>query len=226
MKKLLFLILLFLLVPFIYADAKWYDGTYFGITFPYYSSKGDRFGSGYFYYDKDGERRNLILPELEPAFGYGIIIGGEASKRHLFKLPVISAVEFGYILFNHNAKWRGETFSVKHKSFNINCKWYFRPDQKIQPYLGISPYLSWLDVRGGAFDSNWNTIGNATLYGAGFNFECAIRYNLSRKLKILSSLMFNFEGYDRASYNGERGYVTNAPYLLGINYSLRIDYML
>ena len=186
MKKFMFVIVLCGLLISVSASAVLAkQGFYLGFGIPYNTIGGDFDGESAFV----GASDIIIVPEIDGAFGFGILVGFGFSPE--------AALELSYLASSHDAKWMGGSGDVDYSMLNIDFKFSFNSFKPTQPYLLIGLGFHDVVVVDGSVSVS-GQIGDATYTGTGFNIGGGVDQYVNPNVSIGLGLTYRIVEYDEA----------------------------
>jgi hypothetical protein len=140
-------------------------GGYAGGSFvPNFTLDGDTFDGFTYYKEIDGDEIEL-LPKLDKQKMFRGILGYRGEK---------AALEFSYERTNHNGAF-GEagTGKATFQQMNVDSRFFFLTQARVQPYFLVGAGFPWLTVKDGSFLANRPEagVGDGTFKGYAMNTE-------------------------------------------------------
>jgi len=163
------------------------QGFYLGMGIPYNTIKGDFDGKRTYVSNNLSEQ--IIVPEIDGAFGLGIIAG--------YGFTPSWAIEISLLGSRHNAKWLGADKDVDYSVFNIDAKYSFMAQEKTQPYLLIGLNTDSLVVKDGVYNASGSVIGDATYRGGGLNLGGGVDHYISQNVSLGVGATLRIVNYNR-----------------------------
>jgi hypothetical protein len=143
-------------------------GGYVGGTFvPQFTLDGETF-DGLTYYQQVGGDEIAILPKLDKQRMFRGVLGYRGEK---------AAIEFSYERTNHNGAFgEGGTGKATFQQVNVDSRFFFLTDARIQPYVLVGGGFPWLTIRDGSFLENQPEagLGDGTFRGFALNTEVGV----------------------------------------------------
>ncbi|MFH1367812.1 MAG: hypothetical protein ABII64_01670 [Elusimicrobiota bacterium] len=131
--RLILICLLIALSNNAYAGIGIFNKIYAGLFIPYYSIGGDFDGTKLL---TDG-KEFFYVPKVEPAAGYGIVLGARGRFVESETSPIDLAVEASVAMSRHNASWLGNPANVSYTEIKFDARPFFLANRRLQPYLGL-----------------------------------------------------------------------------------------
>jgi opacity protein-like surface antigen len=186
-KKIVYLIVSFIITVTVISEAEAKKGFYMGLGATYNTIDGKFNGSGGLKSDTD----TIILPDIKNALGVDIQGG--------YGINDAWAVELNLMVSEHSGKWSGLTGDVSYASFSINGKYSFRSSDMTQPYLLFGISNNSLVIKNGSKNTATGEVGDATLSGPGVNFGAGIDAYLTPHVSLTLGIMYRYVDYTDAS---------------------------
>ncbi len=127
----------------------------------------------------------FTVPKIDPAFGWSLSIGQRVEKM---------AIEFSYARLVHSGSWVGFEESVTQSAWNLDFKYFFRHQKRLQPFIqfGWNPGSPTLRVENGAFDATKNTLSDAIFISniGNFNVGSGITWYITPRFSICGTALY------------------------------------
>jgi len=139
-------------------------GGYAGGTFvPKFTLDGETFDGFTYYQEVDGPEI-AILPKLDKQGMFRGILGYRGEK---------AAIEFSYERANHNGTFLGGTGKATFQQVNVDARFFFLSQTRIQPYVLVGGGFPWLTIKDGSFleDQPEAGVGDGAFRGYALNTE-------------------------------------------------------
>jgi opacity protein-like surface antigen len=151
----------------------------------------DNFDGGSIYQKVNGEEF-LILPLFEKANMIRGILGVRYPK---------AAFEFSYDRTKHQGTFAGGTGEATFQAINVDGRYFFATNGRVQPHLLAGGSFPWLSVKDGSFsDATPNaSVGNATYRGFGVNTEAGVTVYPHPQFGIGVGYRYRLMWFDRAT---------------------------
>lgn len=163
------------------------EGFFVGIGLSYNTIHGDFDGESILV--SPGEA--FIVPSVENDYGPVFTIGTRSNQ---------GAFELSYLYSTHDITWLGAKGEAEFSMINLDGKFFFMRDQKLQPYLLFGIGLPWLKVKDGSTDLV--SVDDATFHGIGFNIGTGFQYFVHRKVAITPGVTYRWITYSSVSGAG------------------------
>lgn len=155
------------------------EGGYVGFSvLPNFTFDGVTFDGESWYKEIDGDEV-VILPKLSTQNMVRVILGYRAKNMGL---------EVSYDRTSHNGTYLGGSGTALFQSVNVDGRYYFLPNSRVQPYAQVGGSMPWFKVKEGAFTEE--AFGDASFNGYGVSTEAGVVIYPHRKLGI--SLGYNY----------------------------------
>jgi len=150
----------------------------------------DNFDGGSIYKKVNGEEL-LILPLFEKANMIRGILGVRYPK---------AAFEFSYDRTTHQGTFAGGTGEATFQAINVDGRYFFATNGRVQPHLLGGGSFPWLTVKDGSFSNSTASaeVGNATYRGLGVNAEAGVTVYPHPQLGIGVGYRYRVMWFDRA----------------------------
>jgi opacity protein-like surface antigen len=122
----------------------------------------------------------ILLPDVDSGAGFEIGVGFRT---------IGDAFEITYDNVEHGGSFQGMSLDSHEQLVNLDWKHFFLIDKHIQPYTLLGMNIPWYEIENGA--RKGPLVGDATLYGIGFNAGLGAAYYVTPQLAI------NFQGVFR-----------------------------
>jgi hypothetical protein len=154
-------------------------GGYAGGTFvPQFTLDGETFDGLTYYQEEDGDEI-AILPKLDKQRMFRGILGYRGEK---------AAIEFSYERANHNGTFgEGGTGKATFQQVNVDARFFFLTQARVQPYALVGGGFPWLTVKDGSFLESQPEagLGDGTFRGYALNTEVGVTVYPHRQVAIV-----------------------------------------
>lgn len=158
-----------------------------GSFMPGFTFDGETFDGQTVYQEVDGEELGF-LPKIDKKPLFRGILG--------YRAPNI-ALEIGYERSQHGGTFIDVPLDSTFQSVNIDARYFFAIERRIQPHVLIGAAFPWFTVQDGSFlDPDF---GDATWRGYGVNSGAGVTVFPTRQLGISVSYIHRFIWFDRAT---------------------------
>jgi opacity protein-like surface antigen len=163
----------------------------FSLT-PGFTFDGDFFDGETVYKEVDGEEL-AALPKLDKQPMLRGILGFRGRSASL---------ELSYERTQHEGSFFGETMNATFQAVNVNGRYFFAPNSRVQPHVLAGGSIPWLRVQDGSvLDPNAEelVVGDGRWRGYGVNTEVGVTVYPSRAFGIGVGYAYRLIWFDRAS---------------------------
>lgn len=133
----------------------------------------------------------LVLPELDPATGWGATIGYR-SKR--------ISVQYTYTESKHDDDFLGTSLEDDLQTYSLDFKHYWNVEGSLQPYLLLGITVPRVTVKDGA--NLGGNVGDAKFQGLGGNLGGGATLYITPHLALFGEAFYRWADFDRASALG------------------------
>jgi hypothetical protein len=162
------------------------EGGYVGFSvLPNFTFDGVTF-DGESWYKEIGGDEVVILPKLSTQNMVRVILGYRAKNM---------GIEVSYDRTSHNGTYLGGSGTALFQSVNVDGRYYFLSNSRIQPYAQVGGSMPWFKVKEGAF--NEETFGDASFNGYGVSTEAGVVVYPHRKLGISVGYNYRVISFDK-----------------------------
>ena len=139
-------------------------------------------------YREIGGDEITILPRLSTQTMLRFILGYRAKKAGL---------EISYDFTNHNGTFQEGSGKATFRSLNIDGRYFFLPDQRVQPYMQIGGSMPTFTVKEGSFLHE--AVADAKFSGYGVNAEGGVVVYPHRQLGISLGYSHRVLSFDKVT---------------------------
>jgi hypothetical protein len=164
------------------------EGGYLGVAgLLDFTLDGESFDGLTYYQEVDGDEI-LILPRLDKRNMIRPILGYRAKK---------AALEFSYDRTKHDGTFGDATGEAIFQSINVDGRYYFATQGRIQPHILVGGAFPWLRVKDGSFLNE--EVGDGRWRGYGINTEAGVTVYPTPQLGIAAGYHYRVMWFDRAT---------------------------
>lgn len=162
------------------------SGGYAGVSvLPGFTFDGVTFDGESWYQEIDGDEV-VILPKISTQNMIRFALGYRGKQY---------GIEFSYDRTNHNGTYLGATGTALFQSVNVDGRYYFLPNYRVQPYAQVGGSMPWFKVREGA--STEEAFGDASFNGYGVSTEAGVVIYPHRQLGISVGYNYRVISFDK-----------------------------
>lgn len=189
LKIMLLLLFVFLSNRSVFAEERFRaeEGFFVGIGLSYNTIHGDFDGESILV--APGEA--FIVPSVENDYGPVFTLGWRSDQ---------GAFELSYLHSTHDITWLGAKGEAEFSMINLDGKFFFLRNQKLQPFFLFGIGLPWLKVKDGSTDLV--SIDDATFNGLGLNIGTGFQYFVYPKVAITPGVTYRWITYSSVSGAG------------------------
>ncbi len=136
-------------------------------------------------YREIGGDEITILPRLSTQTMMRFILGYRAKS---------AGIEISYDFTNHDGTFQEVSGKAKFRSLNIDGRYFFLPQQRIQPYMQVGGSWPWFTVKEGSFLHD--AVADAKFQGYGVNAEGGVVVYPHRQLGISVGYSYRVLSFD------------------------------
>ena len=165
------------------------EGGYVGISvLPNFTFDGVTF-DGESLYKEIGGDEIVILPKISTQNLVRFALGYRGKNF---------GIEVSYDRTNHSGTYFGGTGTALFQSVNVDGRYYFLPNSRIQPYGQVGGSMPWFKIREGAFISE-EEFGDANFNGYGLSTEGGVVLYPHRQLGISVGYNYRVISFDKVT---------------------------
>ena len=164
------------------------SGGYAGVSFmPQFKFDGVTFDGESIYKEIGGEEFT-ILPRLnsQPMVRFALGYRGRQA-----------VIELSYERTHHDGVFMGATGDAVFQAANIEGRYYFAPDYRIQPYVAVGGSMPFFNVKDGSFLHD--DVADAKFKGYGASAEAGVVIYLVRQLGISVGYNYRVLSFDQVT---------------------------
>jgi opacity protein-like surface antigen len=190
------------------------EGFRLGVLFPRVAIDGD--------FDGDtilvGPNEILLVPKVNADWGYGVSVGTRSGN---------SSIDLNYQRTKHDVTFLNAVGEAVFETYNIDFRYYFLSDKRIQPYLliGWIPYAR-LVVKDGSANTK-HVVGDAKFSSAasGLNLGAGLEVFLTKRLSLQAGAVFRWMSFEEGKgVQGEWREMKDSLSADGINLLTGVSY--
>lgn len=184
-------------------------GFYLGIAARYSTIKGDFEGNSVLS-RTEGSEDAIFLPEIDGAFGVGLVFGYLFDEKWAFEADYSSA--------RHQGDREGIGSKVNHRLVSAALKYHFTKRKEFQPFFLFGFGLNTLEIENGSVTGG--EVGDARLSGLGLNIGAGIHRPMTSRIFATAALIYHIVRYDSAEGGAGSGRIDDL--VSGNGFSLRL----
>lgn len=162
------------------------EGGYAGLSFlPGFTFDGVTFDGESIYQEIDGDEI-MILPRLSTQNMVRFILGYRAKR---------AGVELSYDRTHHDGTFLDGRGKATFQSFNIAGRYFFLPNQRVQPYMQVGGSMPSFKVKDGSFLHE--SAGDSKFNGYGVDTEAGVIVYPHRQLGISVGYNYRVLSFDK-----------------------------
>lgn len=162
------------------------SGGYAGVSvLPGFTFDGVTFDGESWYQEIDGDEV-VILPKISTRNMVRLALGYRGKQY---------GVEFSYDRTNHDGMYLGASGTALFQSVNVDGRYYFLPNSRVQPYAQVGGSMPWFKVKEGAFTEE--AFADASFNGYGVSTEAGVVIYPHRQLGISVGYNYRVISFDK-----------------------------
>ncbi len=169
------------------------EGGYIGMSgIPNFTLDGVTF-DGETWYKEVGGEEIFILPKLNTRHMFRGLVGFRGRQAGL---------EISYDRTRHSGTFQDIPAEAVFQAVNVDGKYFFLPEQRIQPHIVVGGAFPWLTIKDGSYLEP--TLGDARYRGYGLNTEAGVTVYPHQRVGVSVGYAYRVMWFDRASGASDR----------------------